>query len=50
MILGSFGNLLNSSTEDNAKLLWQLKSGFKRTINSSKYQSNVRSHVELFTT
>ena len=27
------------STEDNAKLLQQLKSGFKRTINWKKYQS-----------
>ena len=26
------------STQDNAKLLQQLKSGFKRTINRSKYQ------------
>ena len=29
------------STEDNAKLLEQLKSGFKRTINWNKYQSKV---------
>ena len=28
------------STQDNAKLLQQLKSGFKRTINWNKYQSN----------
>ena len=27
------------STQDNAKLLDQLKSGFKRTINWNKYQS-----------
>ena len=27
------------STQDNAKLLEQLKSGFKRTISWSKYQS-----------
>ena len=27
------------STQDNAKLLQQLKSGFKRTINWKKYQS-----------
>ena len=27
------------STQDNAKLLEQLKSGFKRTINWNKYQS-----------
>ena len=29
------------STEDNAKLLQQLKSGFKRTINWNKYQSKI---------
>ena len=29
-----------SSTQDNAKLLQQLKSGFKRTINWNKYESN----------
>ena len=29
------------STQDNAKLLQQLKSGFKRTINWNKYQSKV---------
>ena len=29
------------STEDSAKLFQQLKSGFKRTINWSKYQSKV---------
>ena len=28
-------------TQDNAKLLQQLKSGFKRTINLNKYQSKV---------
>ena len=30
------------STQDNAKLLQQLKSGFKRTINWSKYESSVK--------
>ena len=29
------------STNDNAELLQQLKSGFKRTINWNKYQSKV---------
>ena len=29
------------STQDNAKLLQKLKSGFKRTINWNKYQSKV---------
>ena len=31
--------LLTLSTQDNAKLLEQLKSGFKRSIKWSKYQS-----------
>ena len=30
------------STQDNAKLLQQLKSGFKRTINWNKYESNIK--------
>ena len=30
------------STQDNAKLLQQLKSGFKRTINWNKYESSVK--------
>ena len=29
------------STQDNAKLLQQLKSGFKRTINWNEYESSV---------
>ena len=29
------------STQDNTKLLEQEKSGFKRTINRNKYQSNI---------
>ena len=29
------------STQDNAKLLQQLKTGFKRTINWNKYQSKI---------
>ena len=29
------------TTQDNAKLLQQLKSGFKRTINCNKYQSKL---------
>ena len=33
--------VLTLSSEDNAKLLQQLKSGFKRTINWNKYQSKV---------
>ena len=34
------------STQDNAKLLQQLKSGFKRTINWNKYESNVETFVQ----
>ena len=34
------------STQDNAKLLQQLKSGFKRTINWNKYQSNRKTYAQ----
>ena len=34
------------STQDNAKLLQQLKSGFKRTINWNKYQTKVSTERE----
>ena len=34
------------STQDNAKLLQQLKSGFKRTINWNKYQSDPRTYAQ----
>ena len=34
--------LVTLSTEDNAKLLQQLKSGFKRTINWNEYESSVK--------
>ena len=33
--------VLTLSTQDNAKLLEQLKSGFKRTINWNKYQTKI---------
>ena len=33
-------SVVTLSTKDNAKLLQQLKSGFKRTINWNKYESN----------
>ena len=33
------------STQDNGKLLRQLKSGVKRTINCNKYQSKVSTQV-----
>ena len=34
------------STEDNAKLVQQLKSGFKRTINWKKYESSIKTFVQ----
>ena len=34
------------STQDNAKLLQQLKSGFKRTINGNKYESSVKTFAQ----
>ena len=34
------------STQDNAKLLQQLKTGFKRTINWNKYQSGIKTYEQ----
>ena len=34
------------SAQDNAKLLQQLKSGFRRTINCNKYQSNPKTYAQ----
>ena len=34
------------STQDNAKLLQQLKSGFKRTINWNRYQSEPKTYAQ----
>ena len=34
--------VITLSTQDNAKLLQQLKSGFKRTISWNKYESSVK--------
>ena len=34
------------STQDNAKLLQQLKPSFKRTINSHKYESNIKASFQ----
>ena len=34
------------STQDNAKLLKQLKTGFKRTINWNKYESSVKKFAQ----
>ena len=36
--------VITLSTQDNAKLLHQLKSGFKRTINWNKYQTS-KKHI-----
>ena len=38
--------LVVSSTQDNAKLLQQLKSGFRRTINWNKYQSDPKAYAQ----
>ena len=34
------------STQDDAKLLQQLKSGFKRTINWNKYESDIKTYAQ----
>ena len=34
------------STQDNAKLLQQLKSGFKRTINWNKYELSIKTYAQ----
>ena len=34
------------STQDNAKLLQQLKSGFERAINWNKYESNIKTFAQ----
>ena len=34
------------STQDNAELLQQIKSGFKRTINWNKYESSVKTFAQ----
>ena len=38
--------VVNLSTQDNTKLLQQLKSGFERTINWKKYQSNPKAYAQ----
>ena len=38
--------VMTLSTWDNARLLEQLKSGFKRTINWNKYQSNSKTYEQ----
>ena len=37
------------STQDNPKLLQQLKSGFKRTTNWNKYESSVKTFAKIGT-
>ena len=39
-------SVVTLSTQDNAKLLQQLKSGFKKTINLNKYQSNPKAYAQ----
>ena len=34
------------STQDDAKLLEQLKSGFKRTVNRNRYQSKISTQIQ----
>ena len=38
--------VLTLSTQDNSKLLQQLKSGFKRSINWNKYESSVKTFAQ----
>ena len=38
--------VMTLSTQDNAKLLQQLKSSFKRTINWNKYESNIKTFAQ----
>ena len=38
--------MLTLSTQDNAKLLQQLKSGFKPTINWNKYESSIKTFAQ----
>ena len=38
--------VVNLSTQDDAKLLQHLKSGFKRTINWNKYQSDPKTYAQ----
>ena len=38
--------LCSSCNQDNAKLLQQVKSSFKRTINWSKYESSIKTYAQ----
>ena len=42
----SFVPVVALSTQDNAKLLQQFKSGFRRMINRNKYQSDPKSYAQ----
>ena len=39
-------SVVTLSTQDNAKLLQKLKSGFEKTISRSKYQSGPKTHAQ----
>ena len=41
-----FVTVVALSTQDNAKLLQQFKSGFRRMINRNKYQSDPKSYAQ----
>ena len=41
-----YAPVVTLSTQDNAKLLQQLKSGFKRTINWNKYESKIKTFAQ----
>ena len=41
-----FVPVVTLSTQDNANLLQQLKSGFKRTINWNKYKSHPKTYAQ----
>ena len=41
-----YGPVVTLSKQDNAKFLQQLNSGFKRTINSNKYQSDPKKYEQ----
>ena len=39
-------SVVTLSIQDNAKFFQELKSGFKRTINWNKYQSNIKTNTQ----
>ena len=46
IIITNYVPVVNLSTQDNTKLLQQLKFGFKRTINWKKYQSDPKTYAQ----